>query len=123
MADNQDTYEDLNPETFGQWFQLEHSELANLPFRLYFTKFASGTPESTEFILDPGNALRGGAQNVGTQGIAKLPLDLRPDARITTAIVGHERTLKLRAILALVTVDDQDGSVHITSHKQKPPGS
>lgn len=118
MADNQDTYADLNPESFGKWFRLDHPELANLPFTFFFTKFASGTRESTEFFLDPSSALRG-----DVQGIAKLEKDVAEDARITTTIVAHERTLKLRAILALVAVDDQDGSVHITSHKQKPPSS
>ena len=120
MTDEQD-YSDLNPDSFGKWFRLDDPELANLPFRFYFTKFASGSDESREFFLDPGNALRGGAQNIGTHGIAPLDEPIAENTPITTTILGHERTLKLRAILALVTVDDQDGgSVHITSHKQKP---
>ena len=62
---------------------------ANLPFTFFFTKFMSGSRESTELFLDPSSALGG-----DVQGIAKLEKDVAEDARITTTIVAHERTFK-----------------------------
>jgi hypothetical protein len=110
-----DPYADQDPESFNQWFPLEHEGLAGLPFKLYFAKVKSNSPEAIELFMDPINALRGNSESL----LAALP-GVDAETRVTTTIIGHERTLRLRAILLMATYDEQDNSVSLTSHKQRP---
>ncbi|HEX6655128.1 MAG TPA: hypothetical protein VF153_02845, partial [Candidatus Limnocylindria bacterium] len=68
-----------------------------------------------DLVMDPVPTLQGR----GEGGLPPLP-GVNDDTRVTTTIIGHERSLNLRAILLVAVSDQQDNSVAITSHKQKP---
>ena len=106
-----DPYADDDPGSFNQWFPLEHEHLAGAPFKFYFVKLKSNSPEAIELFMDPRAALRG-----VTDSLPALP-GVNADTRVTTTIVGHERTLRFRAIFAIASVDHQDNSVAILSNK------
>ena len=113
--DGDDPYASDDPRSFNDWFSLQGDFLDELPFRLFYCKLKSNSPQAEELLFDPLNALRGGAA-----GLGKLPVDLDDDSRITTTLVGHDRTMRFRAILFVATYDEQDKSVSLTSHKQRP---
>jgi hypothetical protein len=116
MSDmDQDPYADEDPESFNEWFPLEHEHLATLPFKLWFCKLKSNEREINELMMDPLSALLG-----KTEGLLLKPLPgVAENSRVTTTLFGHERTLRLRAILAIASVDEQDSSVSIMTNKQK----
>ena len=114
LSDNEYTEEEL--DGLNSWFQLEHEKLPSSPFTFFFAKFISGSDELTELILDPLTSLRG----EGPAGENLKLLAVNADTRINTTIFGHERTLKARLMYAMATVDSQDGSVSLTTHKAKP---
>lgn len=95
----------------NEWHELTHPLLPSEPFRFYFTKLRSGSPEAEELFMDPKGALRGSLDSLGTlEGV-------NDETRITTTIFGHDRTLRLRMILAVAAFDSTDNSVSLTSHK------
>lgn len=109
-----DLYADQDPESFNQWFPLEHQHLEGTPFKFYFIKLKSGSEEAVELFMDPRSTLRGNVES-----LAALP-GVDEETRVTTTIIGHERTLRVRLLFAVATVDQQDNSVSITSHKAIP---
>lgn len=109
-----DPYAGQDPESFNKWFPIEHEGLTGLPFKLYFCKLQSGSEEVIELLMDPLNALRS-----NTTRLAPLP-GVDEHTRVTTTIFGHHRTLRLRAILFSATYDEQNNSLSLTSHKQRP---
>jgi hypothetical protein len=107
--ENDYTEEEL--EGMNEWHRLEHPNLPDGPFRFYFTKLKSGSPEADELFMDPISALTGTLQLEGVNS----------ETSITTTIFGHDRTLKLRMIIPIVAHDTQDNSVSMTSHKVITP--
>lgn len=112
LGDNEYTEEEL--DGLNTWFQLEHEKLPTSPFKFYFIKLKSGSDEAVELFMDPNRTLRG----IGSS-LEALP-GVTEQSRVTTTIIGHERTLKARMMYAVAAVDAQDDSVSITSHKAKP---
>lgn len=112
--EDNDLYADQDPESFNQWFPLEHEHLAGAPFKFYFLKLKSGSPEAIELFMDPRSALRGLESLPALEGVDEA-------TRITTTIVGHERTLKVRIMYMMASKDQQDNSVAIMSNKEVPP--
>ena len=115
MDVNGDLYPGQDLATFNQWFPIEHDLFKGFPFRMHICKLESGRPPINELVMDPRSALQGR----GESGLPALP-GVDDETRITTTIVGHERSLRIRAILLVAVSDDQDNSVHISSHKQYP---
>jgi hypothetical protein len=95
----------------NEWHVLEHPNLPSEPFKFYFAKLKSGSPEAEELFMDPRQALLG-----SVDGFSALE-GVNSETRITTTIFGHDRTLRLRMILAVAAVDSTDNSVSLTSHK------
>jgi hypothetical protein len=95
----------------NEWHRLEHPNLPTEPFTFYFAKLRSGSVEAEELFMDPRRALLG-----SVDGFPSLE-GVDSETRITTTIFGHERTLRLRMILAVAAVDSTDNSVSLTSHK------
>src|SRR5215210_4832839 len=95
----------------NEWHLLEHPNLPAEPFKFYFAKLKSGSPEAEELFMDPRRALLG-----SVDGFAALE-GADSESRITTTIFGHDRTLRLRMILAVAAVDSTDNSISLTSHK------
>jgi hypothetical protein len=113
--DDEELYAGHDPLSFNKWFRLQHEHIPETPFKFYFVKLKSNSPEAIEFFMDPLSAMKNGFQSLD-------PLEgIKDDTRITTTIVGHERTLKLRVILAVASVDEQNNSVAILSNKEMPP--
>jgi hypothetical protein len=110
-----DLYPGQEPETFNRWFPIEHELLEGIPFRLHICKLESGKQPITDLVMDPRPTLQG----KGEGGLPPLP-GVDDDTRVTTTLIGHERSLRLRAILLIAVSDEQDNSVSITSHKQRP---
>lgn len=108
---DQDQYANDDPESFNQWFPLEHEHLEGSPFKLYFIKLKSDSDEARGFFMDPNNTLR------GERGLLPALPGVDEATRITTTIVGHERTLLFRSIYAFASQDEQDNSVAIMSNK------
>ena len=108
---NDDEYTDEELAGLNTWFQLVHENLPEHPFKFYFTKIKSGSPESDRLFKDPRGALSEGVENLA-------PLaGINEATTINTTIFGHHRTLDLRLIYIVVAVDAQDNSASITSHK------
>lgn len=107
-----DPYADDDPESFDQWFPLEHEHLVDAPFKFYFIKLKSNSTAAVELVMDPNSTLRG-----VTGGLPPLE-GVDESTRVTTTIIGHERTLRFRAIFAIASVDRQDNSVAIMSNKE-----
>jgi hypothetical protein len=95
----------------NEWHELTHENLTSGPFRFYFTKLRSGSDEAEELFMDPLAAMRG-----GVEGLTALP-GVKAGSKVTTTIFGHDRTLRLRMIVAVAAVDASDGSVSLTSYK------
>lgn len=109
--DDNDLYADQDPRSFNQWFPLEHEHLVGAPFTFSFVKLKSGSPEAIELFMDPRSALRGRLESLpALEGVDE-------DTRITTTIVGHERTLRVRLIYMLASRDAQNNSVALLSNK------
>ena len=112
---------DYTPEELdgmNQWWPLEHEKLTSGHIKFYFAKFKSGSPESNELIMDPRRALTGGLGEdfPALNGVGA-------NTRITTTVIGHERTLNLRLRVVVAAVDPDDDSASLTSHKvTTPPG-
>jgi hypothetical protein len=113
--DGDDPYASDDPRSFNDWFSLQGDYLDELPFRLFYCKLKSNSPQAEALLFDPLNTLRGGAE-----GLARLPVELNDDSKVTTTLVQHNRTMRFRAILFVATYDEQDKSVSLTSHKQLP---
>jgi hypothetical protein len=111
-----DEYTDEELDGLNTWFQLEHEKLPSSPFTFFFAKFKSGTDELTELMLDPLATLQGRGPAGDMLGLSAV----NGETRINTTIFGHERTLKARMMYAMATVDSQDNSVSLTTHKAKP---
>jgi hypothetical protein len=112
---NGDLYPGQEPETFNRWFAIEHEALEGIPFRMHICKLESGKQPIRDLVMDPRPTLQGRSES----GLPPLP-GVDDETRITTTFIGHERSLNLRAILLIAVSDDQDNSVAITSHKQRP---
>ena len=114
---NGDLYPGQDPETFNQWFEITHDLFKGIPFKMHIAKLESGQQPIRDLVMDPLPTLQG-------KGEAGLALEGVTDkTRVTTTIHDHERSLNLRAILLVAVTDLQDdGSVAISSHKQKPNG-
>lgn len=111
LDDDQYTEEEL--DELNTWLPLVHDKLPNWPFRFYFAKLKSGSPESNELNLDPRKVLL-----EGTGSLAALTDEaITSETQITTTIFRHDRSLNLRLRVAIVAVDSQDNSVSMTSHK------
>jgi hypothetical protein len=108
-----DLYADQDPESFNRWFPLDHEHLDGAPFKFYFTKLKSGSPEAIDLFMDPRSTLRGLNSLPALEGVDGA-------TRITTTIVGHERTLRMRVMYVVVSYDTQDNSVAILSNKEVP---
>jgi hypothetical protein len=108
-----DLYAGQDPETFNQWFPIEHNLFTGLGFRLHICKLVSGAQPIRDFVMDPRRTLLG----EGEGGLPALP-GVDTETRVTTTIIGHERTLLFRAILFVAVSDDQDNSVSVSSYKQ-----
>jgi hypothetical protein len=113
--DGDDPYASDDPRSFNDWFSLQGDYLDELPFRLFYCKLKSNSPQAQELLFDPLNALRG-----RTEDLPALPVPLDDDSKVTTTLVQHNRTMRFRAILFVATYDEQDHSVSLTSHKQLP---
>ncbi|HEX3219864.1 MAG TPA: hypothetical protein VHU77_07555 [Candidatus Limnocylindria bacterium] len=111
-----DPYANDDPRSFNEWFPLHGDYLDELPFRLFYCKLKSNSPQAEELLFDPLKALRGNSETL----LPALPVELNDDSRVTTTLVQHNRTMRFRAILFVATYDDQDQSVSLTSHKQLP---
>jgi len=113
--DGDDPYAGDTPESFNEWFPLQGDYLDELPFRLFYCKLKSNSPQAEGLLFDPLGALRGDAP-----GLKALDVELDANSKVTTTLVQHDRTMRFRAILFVATYDEQDKSVSLTSHKQKP---
>lgn len=110
-----DPYAGHDPDSWNHWYPLEHDQLAESPFSIYFMKLQSGSDELDAFIREPRSALRGDVENLGA-----LP-GVTEDSVITTTIAHHDRGLNLSAMYAVAVVDSQDDSVAVTTFKHRPP--
>lgn len=115
MMLDDDEYTEEELDGLNTWIPLTHDLLPDWPFRFYFAKLKSGSPESNELTLDPKKALLEGAESLAP--LAELDAAINEETQITTTILGHDRSLKLRLRLAIAAVDSQDNSVSMTSHK------
>lgn len=113
MMLDDDQYTDEELDELNTWLPLAHDKLPGWPFRFYFAKMKSGSPESNELLLDPKKALLEGAGS-----LAPLTDEaINSETQITTTIFRHDRSLNLRLRVAIAAVDSQDNSVSMTSHK------
>jgi hypothetical protein len=115
MMLDDDEYTEQELDGLNTWIRLTNDQLPDWPFRFYFAKLKSGSPESNELILDPKTALLEGAESLAP--LAELDETINAETQITTTIFGHDRSLKLRLRIAVAAVDSQDNSVSMTSHK------
>jgi hypothetical protein len=111
--EDQDPYAGEDPESFNQWFPIEHDFLNTSPFKFYWCKLKSGSPEIVELVMDPISTLRGKEE----LAIGPLP-GVEPDSLVTTTLFGHEKSLRYKAIWAVAAVDEEERTVSISSHKQ-----
>jgi hypothetical protein len=108
-------YTEQELDNLNHWIPLTHGQLPDWPFRLYFVKLKSGSDEARELFEDPKAAMLEGAGAL--PALAEQDDALNGDTKVTTTIFGHDRTLKLRLILAVAAVDTTDHSVSMTSYK------
>jgi hypothetical protein len=113
LDDDQYTEEEL--DELNTWLPLAHDKLPTWPFRFYFVKLKSGSPESNQLIMDPKRTLLEGAGSL--RPLAELDDAINSETRITTTIFGHDRSLNLRLRVTVAAVDAQDNSVSMTSYK------
>jgi hypothetical protein len=113
LDDDQYTEEEL--DELNTWIPLTHDKLPTWPFRFYFVKLKSGSPESNALIMDPKRTLLEGAGSLAA--LAELDDAINEQTHVTTTIFGHDRSLNLRLRTTVAAVDSQDNSVSMTSYK------
>jgi hypothetical protein len=108
-------YTDRELDGLNTWIPLTDDRLPDDNFMFYYAKFKSGSPELTELFLDPKAVLLDG---FGSLPALRTQNDwINEDTRINTTIFRHDRSLKLRFLITIAAVDQQDNSVSMTSHK------
>jgi hypothetical protein len=110
-----ENYTERELDGLNTWIQLTHDQLPDWPFRFYFVKLKSGSAEARALFEDPKAVLLSGAGSL--RPLAEQDDAVNDQTRVNTIIFGHDRTLKLRLILAKAAVDSQDNSVSMSSHK------
>jgi hypothetical protein len=110
-----ENYTERELDGLNTWIPLTHGKLPDWPFRLYFVKLKSGSPEADELFKDPKEVLLRGFESL--RPLAEQDDALNEDTKVTTIIFGHDRTLKLRLILSMVAVDQTDHSASMSSYK------
>lgn len=113
LGDEEYTDEEL--DQLNTWIPWTHDLLPEWPFKFYFAKLKSGSPELDELIRDPKAVLKNGFESLGA--LSEQNSLIGDDTKITTTIFGHDRTLKARMAYAVVAVDAQDNSASMTTYK------
>jgi hypothetical protein len=108
-------YTDQELEGLNTWIPLTHDLLPEWPFKFYFAKLKSGSPELDELMKDPQAVLRGGHESLPP--LSEQNELVGVDTKVTTTIFAHDRTLKARMVYTVVAVDAQDNSASMTTHK------
>jgi hypothetical protein len=97
------------------WIPWTNDLLPDWPFKFYFAKLKSDSPELNELIKDPKGVLENGYESL--PALKEQNGFIGGDTRVTTTIFGHDRTLKARMAYTVVAVDVQDGSASMTTYK------
>ena len=113
MDSEPDPYADEPPESFNNWFPIEHEFLTTSPFKFYWCKLKSDSNEIKELVMDPIPALRGKEE----LALGGLP-GVQDDFRVTTTLFDHERSLRFKAIWAVASVNEQEKTVSLSTNKQ-----
>jgi hypothetical protein len=102
-------------DELNTWIPLIERRLPDDTFKFYYAKFKSDSPESNELFMDPLAVLINGFESL--PALRDLNDCINDESRITTTIFRHDRTLRLRFLITIAAVDEQDNSVSITSYK------
>ncbi|HEX5578858.1 MAG TPA: hypothetical protein VFY43_04250 [Candidatus Limnocylindria bacterium] len=106
-------YTDEELDGLNTWFQLVHEKLPSDPFKWYFAKVKSGSPEIQRLITEPRVALTEGAESLAP--LEEMGID--KTTTITTTIFAHHRGLNARLAYFMVAVDSTNNSASITTYK------
>jgi hypothetical protein len=113
LDDEEYTREEL--EDLNTWIPWTHHRLPEWPFKFYFAKLKSDSPELNELIKDPKAVLQNGYESL--PALSEQNTLIGEDTRVTTTIFGHDRSLKARMAYAIVALDAQDNSASMTTYK------
>lgn len=112
-ADEDYTEEEL--AGLNTWIPLTNDLLPEWPFKFYFAKLKSSSPELDALIKDPKAVLQDGYESL--HALSEQNELVAGLSTVTTTIFRHDRTLNARLVYMLVAVDAQDSSASMSSYK------
>lgn len=117
-----DPYKDHDPDSFNRPVELpiRIAGWPQPPFRIYLTKFKSGSPEALSFFLDPRSWMRGETWERDGEPVpvSPEPLDgVHEGTRVSSFIINHEATLKRKVIYTMTVVDSTGDQVGTVTYK------